>query len=84
MPVLRLRHRKLGLDAWAQQIDGESTMLACSLVVAFRHGVGKTKSARKAYATYRTQHEQLIASGARIFDVETGRMTRHRDCCTNR
>lgn len=76
-PVFRLSHRKLGVDAQAQQIDGEFTMLAGSLVVASWHGVGKAQSTRKAYATYRTQHEQLIANGAIAIDAETGRMTRN-------
>jgi hypothetical protein len=43
-PIFRLNHRKLGVDAQAQQIDGEFTMLAGSFVVASWHGVGKAQS----------------------------------------
>lgn len=50
-PIFRLSHRKLGVDAQAQQIDGEFTMLAGSSVVASWHGVGKAQSTRKAYAS---------------------------------
>jgi hypothetical protein len=76
-PIFRLRHSKLGVDAQAQQIDGEFTMLAGSLVVASWHGVGKADSTVKAYASYRAQHEQLVASGAIAVDGDTGRVTRN-------
>jgi hypothetical protein len=54
-PIFRLRHNKIGVDAQAQQIDGEFTMLAGSLVVASWHGVGKADSTMKVYASYRAQ-----------------------------
>jgi hypothetical protein len=76
-PIFRLSHRKLGVDAQAQQIDGEFTMLAGSFVVASWHGVGKAQSTRKAYASYRAQHEQLIANGAIAVEAGTGRVTRN-------
>lgn len=72
-----LRHAKLGVDASAQQIDGEFTMLAGSYVVASWHGVGKAKSTMKAYASYRAQHEQLVAGGAIAVDGGKGRVTRN-------
>jgi hypothetical protein len=76
-PIFQLGHPKLGVDAQAQQIDGEFTMLAGSLVVASWHGVGKAQSTRKAYASYRAQHEQLLANGAIVAEGETGRVTRN-------
>lgn len=76
-PVFRLRQTKLGVDARAQQIDGEFTMLAGSLVVASWHGVGKADSTMKAYASYRAQHEQLVASGAIAVEGDKGRVTRN-------
>jgi len=76
-PIFRLRHVKLGVDAQAQQIDGEFTMLAGSLVVASWHGVGKADSTMKAYASYRAQHEQLVAAGAIAIEGDTGRVTRN-------
>lgn len=76
-PVFRLRQAKIGVDAQAQQIDGEFTMLAGSLVVASWHGLGRADSTMKAYASYRTQHEQLVAGGAIAVDDGTGRVTRN-------
>ncbi|MEB3061713.1 GIY-YIG nuclease family protein [[Mycobacterium] zoologicum] len=75
-PIFRLRHAKLGVDAQAQQIDGEFTVLPGSLVVGAWHGVGKADSTMKAYASYRAQHEQLIANGAIAVDGAIGRITR--------
>ncbi|WP_033718017.1 DUF4357 domain-containing protein, partial [Mycobacterium avium] len=76
-PIFRLRHSKLGVDAQAQQIDGEFTMLAGSLVVASWHGVGKADSTMRAYASYRAQHEQLVAGGAISVEGGIGRVTRN-------
>lgn len=76
-PVFHLRHAKLRVDAQAQQIDGEFTMLAGSFVVASWHGVGKAQSTRKAYDTYRAQHEQLVANGSVAVEDGRGRVTRN-------
>jgi hypothetical protein len=75
-PVFRLRQTKLGVDAQAQQVDGEFTMLAGSLVVPEWHGVGKADSTVKAYASYRAQHERLLADGAIIVENGLGRVVR--------
>lgn len=75
-PVFRLRQAKLGVDAQAQQIDGEFTMLAGSIVVAEWHGVGKAASTLKAYASYRAQHERLVSDGTIIVEGGRGRVTR--------
>jgi len=63
--------------AQAQQIDGEFTMLAGSLIVGSWHGVGKAQSTRKACACYRAQHEQLVAAGAIAVEAEIGRVVRN-------
>jgi hypothetical protein len=76
-PIFKLRNAKVGVDATAQQIDGEFTMLAGSSVVASWHGVGKAASTQKAYASYRGQHEQLIADGAIEVESGKGRLTRN-------
>lgn len=76
-PIFRLRHGKLGVDAQAQQIDAEFTVLAGSLVVGAWHGVGKADSTMKAYASYRAQHQQLIANGAIAVEGAIGRITRN-------
>jgi len=75
-PVFRLKNAKTGVDALAQQIDGEFTMLAGSIVVPSWHGVGKADSTIKAYASYRAQHEQLVADGAVTVEDGLGRVTR--------
>lgn len=75
-PIFRLRHSKAGVDAQAQQIDGEFTVLAGSIVVARWHGVGTAASTIKAYASYRAQHERLLADGAIMVENGVGRVTR--------
>lgn len=75
-PVFRLKNAKAGVDARAQQIDGEFTMLAGSVVVASWHGVGKADSTIKAYASYRAQHERLISDGAIAITDGVGAVTR--------
>ncbi|WP_082973713.1 GIY-YIG nuclease family protein [Mycobacterium sp. E2327] len=76
-PIFRLEHLKRGVDARAQQIDGEFTMLAGSYVVPSWGAVGKAASTLKAYASYRAQHEQLVASGAIAVEAGKGRVTRN-------
>lgn len=76
-PIFHLRHAKSGVDAQAQQIDGEFTMLADSLVVATWHGVGKAASTRKAYNSYRAQHDQLLMNGSIAVEGDNGRLTRN-------
>ena len=75
-PVFRLRQAKLGIDARAQQIDGEFTVLAESQVVPEWHGVGKAASTQKAYASYRAQHERLLGDGTIVVEDGRGRITR--------
>jgi hypothetical protein len=75
-PVFQLRNARVGVDARAQQIDGEFTMLTGSLIVATWHGVGKAESTVKAYASYRAQHERLVADGVIVVDDGVGRVTR--------
>jgi hypothetical protein len=75
-PVFHLRAPRVGVDARAQQIDGEFTILAGSILVAAWHGVGKADSTIKAYASYRAQHDRLVADGAIAVDGDVGRVTR--------
>lgn len=73
-PVFQLRQVKLGVDAQAQQIDGEFTVLTGSLVVPEWHGVGKADSTVNAYASYRAQHERLLVDGAIVVENGHGRV----------
>ncbi len=75
-PVFQLRQARLGVDAHAQQIDGEFTMLTGSVVVAEWHGVGKADSTVRAYASYRDHHARLVAEGAIAVADGSGRLTR--------
>lgn len=75
-PVFRIRHPRFGVDAKAQQIDGEFTMLTGSAVVPSWHNVGKAETTVKAYASYRAQHVRLINDGAIDVTGTTGRLTR--------
>lgn len=75
-PVFTLKNAKAGVDASAQQIDGEFTLLAGSRVVPVWHGVGKATSTQKAYANYRAQHEGLLADGSIVVEAGVGHVTR--------
>lgn len=77
-PVFHLRNAKFGVDARAQQLDGEFTLLEGSVLVASWHGVGKAPSTVKAYSSYRNQHELLLADGTLTLDTAAGgaRLTR--------
>lgn len=67
-PAFSLVEQRRGVNARAQLIDGEFTVLADSTVIAAWSGVGKADSTRRAYANYRAQHEQLIAEGAIVVE----------------
>lgn len=75
-PTFRLKSARQGVDASAQQIDGEFLMLSGSLVVPVWHGVGSAVSTQRAYASYRARHEELIADGSIVVENKTGRTTR--------
>ncbi|HVW79357.1 MAG TPA: GIY-YIG nuclease family protein [Mycobacteriales bacterium] len=75
-PIFRLQHAKLNVDATAQQIDGEFTMFSGSTVVPSWDAVGKAESTIRAYASYRAQHQRLVADGAIVTDNGVGRVTR--------
>ena len=76
-PVFRLTNIKGGVDASAQQIDGEFTVLAGSLLVANWHGVGKAPSTVKQYDYFRAQHERLLDQGDIVVEDGRGRLTRN-------
>lgn len=75
-PIFTLTNKRQGVDARAQQIDGEFIMLTGSFVVATWQGVGKAASTQRAYASYRAQHAGLVADGSILIDGDTGRTTR--------
>ena len=76
-PIFRLLHTKLGVDARAQQVDGEFTMLAGSTIVAtVRESSRYSPSTAKAYASYRALHEKLVANGTIVVADGQGLLTR--------
>ena len=75
-PTFTLKNARQGVDASAQQVDGEFIMLSGSVVVRQWHGVGKAASTQKAYASYRAQHEGLLADGSIVVENGAGRVTR--------
>lgn len=76
-PVFRLVNVKQGVDARAQQVDGEFTMLAGSVVVgSVRESSKYSASTARAYASYRALHEKLVANGTIFVADGHGRLTR--------
>ncbi len=76
-PVFHLRNSRGQVDAAAQQIDGEFTMLAGSYVVATWHATGKAPSTRKQYDYFRAQHQELLDRGDIVVEKGRGRLTRN-------
>lgn len=75
-PVFRLVNQRAGVDASAQQIDGEFTVLAGSVVVPQWRGKGTAESTIKAYSSYRALHEKLVSDGAIVVDGATATFSR--------
>ncbi|MGD9990484.1 GIY-YIG nuclease family protein [Pseudonocardia sp.] len=77
-PIFRLLNAKAGVDARAQQIDGEFTVLAGSQVVAtFPPGSPRhSASTAKQHAARRAEHERLLADGSIVVVGGKGRVAR--------
>lgn len=77
-PTFHLRHRKYGVDAQAQVIDGEFTVLAGSVVRPdMPEKAGYSASSARQYAARREQHKQLLQEGSIELDADgIGRLTR--------
>lgn len=76
-PVFRLTHAKNGVDARAQQIDGEFTVLAGSVVAgSVRTSEKYRDSTARAYAAYQALHDKLVADGSIAVAQGTGTVTR--------
>jgi hypothetical protein len=78
-PVFHLTNARQKVDAHAQQIDGEFTLLTGSIVVPrFRDDEGKyAASTAKAYAGYRALHQRLVDDGSILIDADgRGRVSR--------
>ncbi|MEA5075234.1 MAG: GIY-YIG nuclease family protein [Coriobacteriia bacterium] len=75
-PVFTLMNANYRVDAQAQQIGDEFTMLEGSQVVAVWAGTGKAESTKRAYAAYRAQHRKLVADGSIELRGDVGILTR--------
>ena len=75
-PVFTLTRPHLGVQARAQLFGDEFTILAGSLVVGSWSGTGKAQSTQRAYASYRAQHQKLVADGSIVVEGKVGRLTR--------
>jgi len=75
-PLFRLRLPKTGVDASAQQIDGEFTMLEGSIVVPAWVATGSALSTQRSYEKYRVRHQALIADGSIVLENGIGLVTR--------
>ncbi len=75
-PIFTLQEPKARVDARAQQIDGEFTVLAGSAAVAEWSRTGASESTKKSYAGYRAHHERLLAEGVIKVENGVGRFTR--------
>lgn len=75
-PIFVLKNAKLGVDATAQRGGDEFAMLEGSVIVGSWKGTGTAESTRRAYASYRAQHERLIADGSIRVNGSVGTLTR--------
>ena len=67
---------KTGVDARAQIIDDEFTVLKGSTVVGVWAGEGRKPSTIRAYAGLRALHGRLVADGSIVVEGALGRVTR--------
>lgn len=76
-PVFHLRHVRLGVDATAQQVDGEFTLLAGSTIVAgIRTSASHRASTAQAYAKLAVQHAKLVRDGLVVVHGATAEVVR--------
>lgn len=73
-PIFRLLNMKAGVDARAQQIDGEFTVLAGSKVVAkfLPSSTKHSASTAKQHAARLAEHERLVADGTIVITDGAG------------
>ncbi len=75
-PVFNLVSAKSGVDARAQVIGDEFTVLSGSKVVGVWAGEGRTPSTIRSYAGLRELHGRLVADGSIAIEGALGRATR--------
>ncbi len=76
-PIFRLSLPRHGIEATAQQIDGEFTLLAGSTVAAtVRESTRYSESTAKSYAAYRALHSKLVADDSIVVTDGVGHVER--------
>jgi len=75
-PVFSLTNAKLKVEATAQQLGDEFTVLRGSRIVGTWSAIGKAESTQRSYAAYRAQHERLVADGSIAVEGGVGVLTR--------
>lgn len=75
-PIFTLHEPGSGVNARAQEIDGEFTVLEGSIAVAEWSRTGTAESTQKSYAAYRAHHAQLVAEGVIAVGGGLGLFTR--------
>lgn len=63
-PTFTLTNARSGVDARATSNGDEFTVLAGSVVVGSWTAEGRADSTKRSYASYRAQHEKLVADGS--------------------
>ena len=78
LPLFHLRHKKFGVDAQAQVIDGEFTVLAGSVVrAAMPDRTNYSESSALQYGSRQEQHRKLLADGSLVVGGDgLGRLSR--------
>lgn len=75
-PIFTLNDTKRHVTARAQVIDGEFTLIEGSHVVPVWSAQGKSETTRRAYTSYREEHERYLADGSIVVENGIGRVTR--------
>ncbi|BEH03203.1 GIY-YIG nuclease family protein [Brooklawnia propionicigenes] len=75
-PEFTLTDTRRKVDARAQVIDGEFTLLTGSTVIAKWISKGIAEATQRAYAVYREEHERLLADGSIVVENGVGRVAR--------
>ncbi|MDO4887217.1 MAG: GIY-YIG nuclease family protein [Actinomycetaceae bacterium] len=75
-PIFTLVNRRNGVDARARVVGDEFVMLKDSHVVGSWTRPGGSEQTRRSYASYKAQHDKLVADGSIVVDGKTGIVAR--------
>ncbi len=75
-PIFTLKNPKIGVEAKAQVVADEFTMLAGSLVVATWRGISKTESTKRSYEMLSALQRKLINDGSIEVTGKQGKLVR--------